>query len=365
MRTYSSPESVHSGEIALLAIAETITAIAIYIAVAIEFQTVIHVVIPVTLAPLFLLRTSQSIHWALEKYNYIGNAILTYQAADSIFPAFIYERLLMPALLVLSALAIRATSTVYWLAKSPRQALRAIPENWYKQTFCLDSAHPPELLPNEAHEVQKDKKNLTLFSMISRVDGSGYYSTWEPFSLLPFVFPFLPAYLFAFIYRLTFKATSIIYFPLVWVTQISLNDKRSVDTRLQRVKDSEIEKARRAIAIVLLPAIALKFAVYLGAITIDEALDKLIVKSAGQSVMSASSWPMWSLGVMLEVALSFALLFFADEAIARSKSSDAWAAPRVLLTLDALVVSRSSIAVALVWYALIVVLTRYFSATAA
>lgn len=66
---WSAAQTVHRGDISVLAIVETIAATSLSLWVAIRYQTISHLVVGACVAPLLLLRTEQSVRLGLKWFR--------------------------------------------------------------------------------------------------------------------------------------------------------------------------------------------------------------------------------------------------------------------------------------------------------
>jgi hypothetical protein len=55
-------------------------------------------------------------------------------------------------LLLIRPMAYRVVATFACFIERPRPTVATIPSNWYRQVFCIDSFHPPEVLPGAIFE---------------------------------------------------------------------------------------------------------------------------------------------------------------------------------------------------------------------
>ena len=205
---FSTPTSFESSKISVLAIFETVLASLVYLFIVFEFGTA-HITIAVLLAPILLLRTDESVKFALEhsksyEKSAVKNKIWPNKKTQNIF---VFEMLIgtialiltisgvlgMPPLwyseisggfqymflmafagffygmyIYMKGIAIRIWATARCTLVNPYAALSNIPKNWWHQIVCLDTLHPPEVIPG-AIEYEATKN---------------YVSQLQPFSYL-------------------------------------------------------------------------------------------------------------------------------------------------------------------------------------
>jgi hypothetical protein len=148
--------------------------------------------------------------------------------------------------------------------KEPGTALSSAPANWVRQALCIDVAHVPELLPLEASELGFN--HILQFRRLLR-DVSSFIQISDSILLLLFVplfFPIFLAYLASAAYRISFKATALLYAPFVWITYNALENKLTLKPRLERFTKGEAEKLRRVFSTFVLTTAAAKVAVIVG-----------------------------------------------------------------------------------------------------
>ncbi len=197
---FSTPDSFASSKVSILAIIETILASMIYLLIAFKYGTA-HLTIAVLLAPILLLRTDESVKYALEHCRSYEKAVIK----DTIIPTlkkqttYVFGLLLgIPFAIILifvficiigifipntnismntnhsltglpdigsillfssfaglfiglhtysKGLIIRAFSTIRFIFINPYKSISSIPKNWWNQIVCLDTMHPPEIIP--------------------------------------------------------------------------------------------------------------------------------------------------------------------------------------------------------------------------
>ena len=287
MRFYSTPQSAEDGEITVLAIIETIVAVFLSVWVAVHYQTITHILVGGCLAPLFLLRTPNSIalgwiyllisgrHFhliqpCLQPLGYISGLIQRLPYLLMVIPAIL---LLVAAFLLLSLflglisvsfLLMRALATIVSVfTQSPAITLRAIPYNWRQLTWATDFFHPPEVMPG-IETIEDDAPEYLLL-----LRSYSFTKMWTPFyaaldnstrahwiatrilvaSLAIFIcfLWFLPAFLF----RLSVKSTSLVYWPLIYVVNKPFSDLSPRETIADLTK-GKIDFIRRIVAVLIL-----------------------------------------------------------------------------------------------------------------
>jgi hypothetical protein len=372
MLKHSTVESVEARQPTLLACVETLLAIAIYGFIAWRYQTYVHFVVAAVFAPLFLLRTRESTDWLfsncknlIDSWNVSppelpknieglqfkkGNAISFFSAnllVLLVLPVYFFFHAFIGFIVIWARVILyRVFSNFYWLIRRPAAAFGAIPQNWFQQAFCVDTFFLPELIPGENLLAKQNQAVPVIVSMYFFIKTKR--RGLDRVLAMVLSAPILVSYGLSLFYRIGFKATSIFYFPLVWVSSRGLNDGRPVYERLSRFGAGELEKARRALSLVIAPIVVLKAAVMLGFIDLKAAMDNLIESAWLEKFLSPGFWSWWIVAVTIEIVLTFVLFFFADEAIARKEGAKPWSAQRVESVAAALITLRSAVAVVLV-----------------
>jgi len=333
MRFHSTQESVDNGEITLLAIIECLVAVAIYVFVAIHFQTFRYLAVAVCLAPLTLFRTDASVRWGITKYkqiSYFGEKLSSF-----------WGMFFIACVVALAGVLIRVTSMLLWAIRSPLDTLKSVPQNWLRQSFCTDLFYPVEFVPGERTMPREVPTFETLFLFLERD------KKWS--KRLGFIFllsPFLClGYLPSLFYRLSFKATSLAYAPFVWVARATLGSGDSVKLRLTQITKGELEKTRRWLSGLVAAALAAKFALSRGWVDVAAVLAKFPSKRFVESLLVPHVWPWWVVTLGIDALLTFSLLYYADAALARLEDQHAWREETVATVVSSVSFLRASLSI--------------------
>ena len=340
MRSLSTSQSILDHEFTRLAIIECVASVAIYIGLGVYLGTFKYLAIAVASAPFMLLRTQVSAEWGLQVYKRFYVLLLKLR----ILPPLLFVPVFY-TLLPVGGTAIRIIGTVYWAVRSPFQTIKQMPQNWLRQSFCIDLAHPPEIVPLESSpnsEVFTFAQLLELIRSRPRI-----------VSRIAQVFLSLPALLLgwlpAILYRISFKATLLAYAPFVWVAHTTTSNILSVKLRLTRITKGELEGVRRKLSWAILTTLGVKFAFLYGWI------DKGYIASKFPSERFATmfildGWPWWQITLATDAVMSFFLLFFADAALARLEGPAPWREERVLKTVSVVSFLRSGLSIITISY---------------
>jgi hypothetical protein len=242
MRLHSSPASAHDGEITLLAIGECIAAVCLYTAIGVYLQTFIFYYIAIALAPLSLLRTDRSSRSAMSG----GYTIRLFLSGRKKISKTIL-------IWLFGGPVLRVLTTIHGFLNQPIVAIRSMPDNWVRQALCTDLYHPPEIFPLENVWANQYTNRLPIFSEFvhnfrkvrqSAIE-NGRSALW-PYAL--FLFMSLP-YVPSFIYRISFKATAIVYLPLVWASHLTYRSANPWPHLAERIAKGEFEKDVRWVSL--------------------------------------------------------------------------------------------------------------------
>lgn len=390
MLTHSTVESVEARQPTWLAIFETVISILIYALIAWKYQTYVHFVVAAIFAPLFLLRTKESTEWLhlryFESYLAIGKlfddmARRIHGSRENFFRSFLDFLIVILFIvplrfftILMAGFFLRFLSLVLSSLVRPLVSLKSIPGNLFEQMFCVDVAFLPEFMPGE--NLRSKKTSHPAFQMFGIIL-KGIWKSFNNrsfvvvvFGLLVAVFiTFLPIFLMygvSLFYRIGFKSTSILYFPIVWVSSVGLNDGRPAYERLSRFKDGEWEKLRRWASGAAAPIVALKIVVMFGFADRSAVVEKLVetswlafLRPSLEQFLSPGFMVWWAAAITVEIVLTFVLFFFADAAIARKDGAKPWSESRVEAIASALITLRSAVAVLLVCSAVAFAVSAY------
>lgn len=354
MRLISSSDSVLAGEFSALAILECLVSISVYIALCTYLNSWQPLLIAISIAPLFLLRTELSKLTALNAYirlnkSYIklitkktlleGNYLFL-KGLVALFLSFIYA-----GAIALTGIFCRVLFTGWYFLRFPLITLSAMPTNWIRQALCTDLTRPPEIVPGE-----NDVNDVVItFQYFIEMIKKAWKESWF-LGLIGFVvnlpiliLGFIPAY----ILRFSFKATSIIYVPFVWIANETLNTSDTLKTRLDLIIDSESEKIRRKFSIFILSMVVIIFfGIKLGEfyykgfkINFDYMIGYI------QVLIEPYPWPTWPVIFIIEVAITYFLFYYADRTRLRINGGSQYSESSVVSVLKILSFLRNSFAI--------------------
>ena len=312
MRTYSTPESALNLEITKLAIVECVVAVSLYVGAGIYFGTFKYLALAVVFAPLMLFRTEVSALWGLDLYS---RTLTQFER----LPQWLYL-LLIIGLAPLIGPVIRVVATLFWLIRRPLYTFNETPRNWLRQTVCTDFAHVPEVIPLEA---LRDDFHVPTFARYVAFlkEEERFERYFIPVLFLPFV---LIGWLPSLLYRISFKATSLVYAPLIWVTHLTLQNPLPLKARLERITKGELEKLRRGLSWVILGSGIAKLALIFGWIDLSDFVKQFPSAQIANKLVIVDRWPWWQFTLIVDALLTFFLFFFADAAITRIENQQTW-----------------------------------------
>jgi hypothetical protein len=164
MRFSSTEKSRRNNEVTVLAIIETLLAMAASVAVAAYTNSLLHIAIGACLAPLLLLRTHTSIalgkrlfekhkpDWfpIYQKKTDLDRNLVAkgyWIALDRVPMCRDLAVILKFLILIGVSFGVRVTATVACVLSRTTRTIKAIPKNWTQSTCCTDIASPLELVP--------------------------------------------------------------------------------------------------------------------------------------------------------------------------------------------------------------------------
>jgi hypothetical protein len=284
MHIRSTQESIANSEPSVLALIETLAAIAVSAGIAIRFDTLAHVAVGACVAPFLLMRSRESVGLGVRLFSLVVPTEPSY--GDPILPGWLFFRTL-----VLSVV-IKIIATI----RHPIKGIQAIPSNLARVVLCTDIDTPVELVPGVGQV--KDTLNNCVYA---KEDGSSFgvmciiiipcvmiaseihflirpwFSnyiwlclTWFlEGCLLIFALVFalgLACYIVAYLYRFSLKSTALIWLPLVYVVRTTYDHTLSLPTQLEEMREAALWKLIRFISWFTLALLAAKIVILPNAI---------------------------------------------------------------------------------------------------
>jgi len=343
MRLYSTPKSFLEREVTLLAIVESFLAGCAVLWIADQGHW-LYLAVSVCSTPFLMLRTAASTALGLERFTgwtpdlarNTSGIIREFSAPGTKFPELLFVALLFPLVAVvlpIVALYAKVGATIATVRGDPLTALRAIPGNWMANVFCLDSAHPPELVPGL--ELWRPSWAEDLAAKRLYYDDEGYsdlrfsrilssiYEEWDGkriatsiIAALAKILIYLPAIAAALIYRMSIKGTAMVWIPLVWIIpKLELDERFSI--ALERINKTSLGRLRMLGSSILLAAFASKLLVYDGAFRLREFTGNLGIIIS--DYVAPYALPRWQVASAVNAVLALFLYFWASDQILRLK----------------------------------------------
>ena len=315
MRLVSNKESVARGEVSILAIVETLLAIALVFYLSAHFNTLRWLAVAMCVSPLLLLRTEESTRLGIDWYNGFGQWLvkrLELKRRPTLRSVVGKLSLLISAvpLGILAAFVIRIRATVTGLGRTPLQSVQAIPRNWSRITLATDSAFPPELIPE--HEKSTFESWLRQFRATGRLG--------KFIGLIVVVPLFVPSLL----YRWSLKATSIIYAPLVFVAHSTFSEGSDLRTKLELIKRGDLSRIRVWYGVIAITAFAVKLVLMMNLPGFAGWWEGHPVSQFLALYVAPAEIPKWQLAELANSALAISSMLFARRALLGYELQHPW-----------------------------------------
>ena len=315
MRLHSNIESSEAGEVTILAILECIIAVFIYASIGIYFKTYAFYYVAIALAPLSLLRTDRSSFMAWS-FGYTTRLFLTGRG--------IIWRFILLWVFVIPV--IRFVTIMQDLSKHPIEVIKSMPSNWRRQALCTDIFFPPEMFPQENKYVNTNPFGMHLPTFNNLVKSFFKFTKGTPGSFSGRIISFLLfsiflfPYLLSYIYRITFKSTSIVYLPFVWTASIKLNFTEEWPYPVKRILDSKFEETARSISKIVLISAILKFLTVLNVGPSSMLVNYFASSKVVNMYIMPDTYPVWQILLVFNAALTWVVYYIADLLIASEKN---------------------------------------------
>jgi hypothetical protein len=329
MRLSSNKESVANGEVSVLAIVETLLAIALVFYLSAHFNTLRWLSVAMCVSPLLLLRTEESTRLGIELWHRACTAAdpwferkhqfetLTRCSAEEkrLLMAFWYSLLhwlstvVTVLIFVLAPPLARIAATLSTFLRHPCAALQAVPKNWSRVTLATDSLFSPEPVPGDPTMTLSYWTELTL-------DGKTRLARLKLAYLgvpILFVVLFLPAL----IYRWSLKATSIIYAPLVFIARSTFSEGTDLRTKLELIKRSDLTRIRALYGVVFIAAFLVKLVLMMKWSGFVEVWRGSPITEFLSLYIAPPEIPKWQLAELLNSVLAVGAMLFARHALLR------------------------------------------------
>lgn len=306
MKFSCTPESSASGELTVLAILETVVAIVLSLLLISFLHSAAPIVVGAIIAPFLLLRTDASTTRAFAIFDSGFSKLIRFASFFERFYAslpdakvlalrsFSFTFVWLPLCGVLAVVA-KIFATLLTLISSPRETLLAIPKNWVRIALATDCRHPPEFLPGSesAADAPASVQTFRWAEIRDEILARTSRPLLQRFTIFAVRAP-------AILYRLFLKSSSLIYFPLIWVSDVPLTAKGILTYPLERVR----RWYAFAILVVMLSPMVISFP------PVDKlptARDRAIITY----MLPVHKGDWWHLSRVLAVGITIAVYFYA------------------------------------------------------
>lgn len=321
MRLHSTVSSFLKREVTLLAIIESClaTGATLWLAWRGHWE---YLGIAAIVTPFLLLRTPESTRRGLiwfEKgmHCFLDRAL---GRSGSVALGVALLCICLPIFVVLHSLIAKIGATLRALVIKPIDSLAAVPGNWFGQVLCIDFFHPPELVPGM--EAKRSLYRFPGFKEFSSGRGCGEVLFAACYALVVGT-PFL----FVFIYRLSLKATAIVWLPLLWIFP-KLRPKESVTTRLRLIQHSSWGRFVAIVSFIVLIAFGAKLMLYNEAVLLSQSLFTGDIGRLARHYIAPAELPVWQVASTVNSLLALALFFWADNQLIKLEDPACAAARR-------------------------------------
>lgn len=371
MRLWSTRESVRDGEPTLLAMAETLFSMAAYAWIGVHFGTWWHLWTAAALAPLMLLRTDESCEWgwriaghmrasiwarskllvtilALLASVLIGNVILR-ALGHAPFALAVMVAALVSGLAAFGgypAVVGRIAGAVVGFVLVPIKSIAAIPGNWWRLAACTDFRRSPELIPHpegvmpmqgKAFVLPQGEEQIALYhtwgvlgafyrEAKSHIGDSGALRIiWIILFLVAFTGAFAGFILPAVAFRLSVKATAIIWLPLIWAVQPPKPRGEPWPAHLKLKASSDFMRIVVFVSLLTLIGFAAKYVLWLGEYALathEEAWHLRVGERLGAfiaALVRPGEIPLWQLLSAINALLAIAMFFMVRHWLRRAE----------------------------------------------
>lgn len=350
----SSTDSFDASRVTWLAIVEFIIASLIGIWIAWDGTYLLYLLLGALTTILFLLRTQKSVLLGLELMNSWLDFVVwvTGQPAGGplgeILKApwsirwaairFIAMGLISVPCTPLAAILIRMTATTVGCISDPREAISQIPKNWFRQVFCLDMRHPPELVPGIERQVHARWPGM-LFQFSSGLRHSrGMYASrvLNVADTASFFGTSVVIYGPTMVYRNWFKIVSLVWLPLLWCVGPFSTMSITADQRLNDIRFGVVTRLALAWSTVVIIGFVTKLHI--------AATWNWVSPSVIEHELIVETYP-WHVIAFLSGAMTWLMFVGADIGCRKARFGNPWPESATLDTLNALVLFRRVFAV--------------------
>jgi len=201
------------------------------------------------------------------------------------------------------------------------RSIRAVPQNWWRSAACVDSKHPPELLPgiDVSRPEHKDLGILRPWNTLQEVVKENWNSPSTLFLAAVF---YLPTYLSFFLcpallYRWSLKGTTLVHSPLIWIVHGAF--KSHLRERLEEIRELVRYRLMRLYSAAVLVFFLSKVLLFSMWSSIAEWWNNTPPAEFLNAYLAPLEIPRWHIAAAVNSLLAWVLFFMADHAVARYK----------------------------------------------
>jgi hypothetical protein len=328
MRLVSDRESVARGEVSILAIVETLLAIALVFYLSAHFNTLRWLAVAMCVSPLLLLRTEESTRlaivwfdrswrdniWVPRRFDDLQLLINRTAGPKRLLLAFALLLCYLPfgfiqgVISMFTPSVIRIAATIAVSLRHPLMALRAVPKNWFRVTLGTDINFPLEMVP--------DHPKYTLDFVMTEAAGIAFGLG----AVVLFLINFGPALL----YRWSLKATSIIYAPLVFVAHSTFNEGTDLRTKLGLIKRGDLSRIRVIYGVGVIAAFLVKLVLMMNLPGFVNWWNEHSVSRFLALYVAPAEIPKWQLAELANSVLAIGAMLFARRALLGYELQHPW-----------------------------------------
>ena len=204
----------------------------------------------------------------------------------------------------------RLGATVFMLLRHPVRTVLAIPANWSRMVLCTDALRPPEPVPGLKVTATTPRPE-NVFDLRGLANTLGKRSGIAKFFFGYFLFPVILAFIIAWAYRWSLKATAIVWLPLLWIIPKATTKLRLV-ARLAFVNQSSWGRTVVLFSVVVLLTFIAKVAPYSGVHEVAAWWCSLSFANGLERLVEPNAIPLWQIGSATNAVLAIGLYMLAS-----------------------------------------------------
>lgn len=310
--------SFDAGTVSILAATEFLMAVGLLIWLLIDRRLIEVWLVASLTAVALLLRTPLSVdrgvrwmEFATKLVQRTNRWLVRHMKAGGLLRILVQSWLIFPSclLVTLSAIVIRVAATALSALQQPLRTLQAIPGNWFRQTFCIDASTIPELVPG--HDDGGLERPLTFSLGLVELRSADLLQRLLMGQVLTIIFG--PA----FIYRLSFKLTGIVWLPLLWVVSPLQPGSHTPREKLEDLRYGIVTKLALAWSVIVVAAFLIKIHLDAGLSFLPPVLNRELV---------LTTYP-WHIAAAVNGLVAIALFLFADRQLVQLSRNKGLSAP--------------------------------------